>query len=217
MRVEPPRAGVLGGQPRRPLTTVTPTTGAPATGAPTAPSPQRWEVVAGRRLHVALVSAAAAVAATSSGDAFLLAALLGLVAADVAAAGVAALVAASLTVRYGASSLGAVAGAQGVLGPALTVGDPYSIAASVAGALALAFVSPRGLPVLAFGLAAAAVVAGPDVSGPASLAIRIGGALVGLGLTAAATRYAPRRAARWVAAGLALTSVALATAGRFIG
>lgn len=204
MRVEPPRAGVLGGEPRRPLTSV-------------AVSPQRWEVVAGRRLHVALVAAASVVALTSSGDAFLLAALLGLAAADIAVAGVAALVATSLTIRYGASSLGAVAGAQGVLGPALATGDPYSVAAAWTGALALAFVGPRGLPVLAFGLAAGAVVAGPDVSTPVSLAIRIGGALIGLALAGAAARYTPRRPARWLAAGLAFVSVGLATAGRFLG
>lgn len=183
----------------------------------TTPAAPRWEVVAGRRLHVALVAAASAVALTSSGDSFVLAALLGLVAADIAVAGVAALVAASLTIRYGASSLGAAAGAQGVLGPALSTGDPYSVAAAWSGGLALAFVGPRGLPVLAFGLAAGAVLAGPVVSGPASLGIRIAGALLGLALAAAAARYTPRRGARWLAAGLAVASVGLAAAGRFVG
>lgn len=212
MRVEPPGARVLGGEPHHPLTSAA-TRDAHATSA----SPQRWEVVAGRRLHLALVAAASVVALTSSGDAFLLAALLGLAAADIAVGGVAALVATSLTIRYGASSLGAVAGAQGVLGPALATGDVYSVASAWAAALALAFVGPRGLPVLAFGLAAGAIVAGPDVSSPASLAIRVGGALVGLALAGAAARYTPRRPARWVAAALALLSVGLATAGRFVG
>lgn len=183
--------------------------------AVTASSP-RWEVVAGRRLHVALVAAAAALALTSSGDSFFLAALLGLVAADIAVAGVAALVATSLTIQYGASSLAAAGGAQGVLGPAVTTGDPLSICASAAAALALAFVGPRGLPVVAFGLAAGAVAAGPDVSGPASLAVRIAGALMGVAVAAAAARYAPRRAARWLSAALAIASVALAAAGRFL-
>src|SRR5687767_5530859 len=125
--MEPPRAGLLGGQPHHALTAVTAT------------PPQRWEVVAGRRLHVALVAATSAISLTSSGDSFLLAALLGLLAADVAVAGVAALVATSLTIRYGASSLGAAAGAQGVLGPALSTGDPYSVAACWAAGLAVAF------------------------------------------------------------------------------
>lgn len=175
------------------------------------------EIVAGRRLHVALVAAAAVVALTSSGDAFLLALLLGLCAADIAVAGVATLIAASVTIQYGASSLGAIAGAQGVLGPALTTGDPFSVAATWTAALALALVTPRRLPVLAFGLAAGAILAGPDVSGPASLAVRIGGALIGLLLAAAAARYAPRGPARRAAAGLAFLSVGLATAGRFFG
>ena len=173
-------------------------------------------MVAGRRLHVALVAATAALAVTSSGDAFMLAALLGLVAADIAVAGVAALVATSLTISYGASSLAAVGGAQGVLGPALSTGDALSVAASWAAALALAFVGPRGLPVLAFGLAAGAVAAGPDVSDVTSLAIRVGGALLGLALAGGAARYTPRRVARWVGAVLAVLSVGLAAAGRFL-
>lgn len=179
--------------------------------------PRQWEVVAGRRLHVALVAAASAVAITSSGDAFLLAALLGLVAADVAVAGVAALVAVSMTIRYGASSLAAGAGAQAVLGPAITTGDIASVAAAWAGALALAFVGRRGLPLLAFGLAAGAVAAGPDVSNPTGLAIRLGGAVLGLVAAWAAARYVPRRAARWAAAALAAAAVALAAVGRFFG
>lgn len=204
MRLESPGAGFLGGQPHQLLTAIAPS------------SPQRWEVVAGRRLHVALVAAASALALTSSGDSFLLAALLGLVAADVAVAGVAALVAASLTIRYGASSLVAAGGAQAVLGPAISTGDAWSIGSAWAGALALAFVGPRGLPVVAFGLGAAAVAAGPDVSGPLSLAIRVGGMVVALAVAGAAARYMPRRAARWSAAALAVTSVALAAGGRFL-
>ena len=205
MRVEPPRARLLGGQPHPLLTAITPST-----------SGQRWEVVAGRRLHVALVAAASALALTSSGDAYLLAALLGLVAADIAVAGVAALVATSLTIRYGASSLAAAGGAQAVLGPAVSTGDAYSVAAAWTGALALAFVGPRGLPVVAFAMASAAVAAGPDVSGPTSLGIRVAGALVALAVAGAAARYAPRRAARWFAAALAVASVGLAAAGRFL-
>ena len=183
----------------------------------TAPSaPQRWEVVAGRRLHVALVASAGVLALTSSGDSFLLAALLGLVAADVAVAGVAALIAMSLTIRYGASSLAAAGGAQAVLGPAISTGDAWSIASAWTGALALAFVGPRGLPVVAFGLSAAAVAAGPDVSGPGTLAVRAAAVVVSLAIAAGAARYAPRRAARWVAAVFAVASVGLAAAGRFL-
>lgn len=180
------------------------------------PTSDRWEVVAGRRLHVALVSAAAVVALTSSGDAFFLAALLGLVAADIAVAGVGALVAMSLTIRYGTSSLAAAAGAQAVLGPGGLVGDPLSAAAAWLGALALAFVGPRGLPMLAFGLAAGAVVAGPDAAGPVEAAVRIAGALGGLGAAWAAARYVPRRIARWSGAGFAALAVLAAAAGRFL-
>lgn len=179
-------------------------------------SPQRWEVVAGRRLHVALVAAASALALTSSGDSFLLAALLGLVAADVAVGGVAALVSTSLTIRYGASSLAAAGGAQAVLGPAIATGDAFSVASAWSAALALAFVGPRGLPVVAFGLSAAAAAAGPDVSDFGSLAVRVAGVIGGLTVTAAAARYTPRRAARWLAAALAVASVGLAAAGRFL-
>lgn len=180
------------------------------------PSQRRWEVVAGRRLHVALVAAASAIALTSSGDAFLLAALLGLVAADITVAGVGALVAASLTIRYGTSSLAAAAGAQAVLGPGALVGDPLTAASAWLGALALAFVGRRGLPILAFGLAAGAVVAGPDVAGPIEFAVRAGGALGGVTIAWAAARYIPRRRARWTAAVLAGLAVAAAAAGRFL-
>lgn len=204
MRLEPPRKGVLGRQPRRALTAVAPA------------SPGRWQVVAGRRLHVALVSAASVIAVTSSGDTFLLAALLGLVAADIAVAGVAALAAVSLTIRFGTSSLAAAAGAQAVLGPAGFVGEPLSAAAAWLAGLALAFVSPRGLPMLAFGLAAGTVLAGPDVAGPATLAVRVAGALGGLTVTWAAARYVPRQAARWSAAAFAGLAVVAAVAGRFL-
>ncbi|MBW3536813.1 MAG: hypothetical protein KY395_03465 [Actinobacteria bacterium] len=165
---------------------------------------------------MALVSAAAVVGLTSSGDSFLLAALLGLVAADIAVAGVGALVAISLTVRYGTSSLAAAAGAQAVLGPGGLVGDPLSAASAWLGALALAFVGPRGVPILAFGFAAGAVVAGPDVASPTDAAVRIAGALGGLAVAWAAARYVPRRVARWSGAGLAALAVCAAAAGRFL-
>ena len=205
MRLEPSRARLLRGESPRPLTAVAPG------------STRRWEVVAGRRLHVALVAAASAVALTSSGDSFFLAGLLGLVAADVAVGGVAALACAAVTIRFGASSLAAIAGAQGVLGPAVATGDFLSASSVLAAALALALVGPRGLPVIAFGLAAGAVAAGPDVSGLSSLAVRIAGAVVGVAVAWVAARYLPRRTARWSGAGLAVVAVGLAAAGRLVG
>lgn len=190
---------------------------ATTTAPPSVRPPHRWEVAAGRRLHVALVAAAALCALTSSGDVFLLAGLLGLVAADVLTAGTAALVAVSVIVRFGTTSLPAVAGAQAVLGPAALTGHAFSASAMVLAGLALVLASPRGLPVIAFGLSGAALAAGPAPGGPLDLAIRAAGAVIGVALAWGAARYLPRRWVHRVSLGVAALSLALVAAGRALG
>jgi hypothetical protein len=132
---------------------------------------------------LAAAAAAVAVAAASAGDVAVLAAALALAHAGgrprpgpaSAAAVAVALAGASVVLRWGSSSLTALAGAQAVLGPAGWVGPPRAAASSWCAAAALVLATP---PVadrtggrvgvllgagraLASGLAAAAVVAGP--------------------------------------------------------
>jgi hypothetical protein len=204
VRVESPRAGLLRGA------------APPHLSTPSAALPRRWELAASRRLHVALVGAAGLLALTSSGDVYLLAVLLGLVVADAISAGMCALALTALVVRYGTSSLAAVAGAQGVLGPAAFSGGPLFVAATWAAALSVALISRGGLPLVAFGLTAGAILAGPAPGEPLDLAVRIGGAILGLALAWGGARYLPRRLTRPLALAAAAVAVGLAAVGRFV-
>lgn len=158
-------------------------------------------------LRLAATAASATLAITSSGEVVLLAALLGAAAADLAAASAAVVALVALAVRWGSTSLDAIAGAQAVLGPGATVGSAASVAAAWCSSAALVLAAPRGWPALGFGAAAALAVAGPSPADVGDVVLRVGATAAGIALTVAAGHRLPGRPARTAAlvlAGLAL-------------
>lgn len=183
----------------------------------------------------ALVSASAAfavagLAVSSSGSMVVAAVLVGVATRDRWAALAAVLAVASVTVRFGTTDFGDIAGIQSVLGPAGVVGPPAAAGSAWAAAAALVLaaasarrpdagdaatpprptVPPRlvsALTALGGGAFAAAIVAGPGPGG--DLAIRVAAtaaasvlcAAVGLG--SRFPRMSSARAVIAVAAGLA--------------
>ena len=146
--------------------------------------------------------------------------LLGLAAGD-ALAGTAALAAVlGGLARFGTTSLPALGGAQAVLGPAAAVSPAVGALASALAALALVVVAPsrslgewRGW---LFGLLAGLVALGPSVTSASTLAVRAGGAALGVGLVAAGQRWWPAADRPvwlpWAGLGLAAVALALAVA-----
>lgn len=163
-------------------------------------------------LRRAALAAAAAVVATSSGDTVLLAALLGVAAADVGAGAVALLAASALAVRWGSTSLDAIADAQSVLGPGAVVGPAAAVGAAWCAAAALVVAAPKGWPALAFGAAAALAVAGPGPGGPRDIALRVAAMAAGVACAVVAGRRLPARPARAAALILATAALGLAVA-----
>jgi hypothetical protein len=119
--------------------------------------------------------------------------------------------------RWGSSSLAALAGGQAVLGAAGWTGRPALVLSSWAAAATLLAACPEGrVQVVAFGLAASAMVAGPEVVGaPAgTVALRLAGSVAGIAAAAVVARALPRRTARPLALVSAAAAVGLAlTAG----
>ena len=156
-------------------------------------------------LRAGLASAAALMAATSVGDVLLLGVALAVVAADVVVGAGVALAAASVLVRWGSSSLGALAGNQAVLGGAGWSGSVAAAASAWCAAAALLAATPSGLlPAAGFGLAAAAVVAGPGIGG--AVGVRIAASVAGVVIAWVIGRFAAQRRTR----GLAVVGGALA-------
>jgi hypothetical protein len=157
----------------------------------------------------ALAAAATALALSSHGNVLLLAALLALVAARPAPGVAAVLAAGSAVVRWGSPSLGAIAGAQSVLGPAVTVGPSAAAASAACAAVAIVLCARapgRGralLVAIPFGCAAAALAAGPGPGG--ELALRAAATVVASALAIAIALLAQR-----VAADRALGALAVA-------
>ena len=151
-------------------------------------------------------AAAATVAVSSTGDAVLLAALLGVSTGELVAAVTATLSALSLALRWGITSLEGIAGAQSVLGPGVLVGPELATASSWCAAAALVLVSPRDWRAVAFGLAAAIGVAGPTAATGGDVALRVVASVVGVGAAVAAGRFLPASVGR--PAGLVLAAVA---------
>jgi hypothetical protein len=151
-------------------------------------------------------------ALTSSGDALAAGVLLGLAALDVAAGAAAVLAGLAVAGRWGSSSLGALAGGQAVLGPAGWTGPAALAASSWAASAALVLACPPGrFRVVAFGLTAAALVAGPPLDGgAAAVALRVVAAVAGVAAAAFTARAVPRPAARRGAVVAGIVSVALA-------
>ena len=146
--------------------------------------------------QVAAAGAAIALAISSRGDALLLVIVLGLLAADSArAVGVAGALVGSM-LRWGTTSLGAIAGAQAVLGPAGWTGSGIAVASAWVGAAALVVATPVSPPthvgLLAaaapFGLAAGLVVVGPGPGGALPLRVIVALALITLAAVVSAVR-----------------------------
>ena len=140
----------------------------------------------------------------------LLAALLGVAGGDVLAAAAAAVAALSFAVRWGATSLEAIAGAQAVLGPGGAVAPPVATASAWCAALALLLLSPRDWRAPAFGLAAAIGVAGPMGTTGADLALRVVASALGVGMALGVGRLLPPAVARPAALVLAVLAGVLA-------
>lgn len=168
-----------------------------------------------RSLRLAATAAALALILSSSGDAFLVAVLVGLAAMDVAVAGIGVLAALAVLGRWGTTSLSALAGLQAVVGPAGLRGEGVGAASSWVAALALVVACAaltRRWPAAALGLLAGLLVAGPAAVDPAHAGIRAAGALVGSVVAVFVAGRASRRAALPAAGVLAAVSVALAVA-----
>ena len=146
--------------------------------------------------RVLLLAAALALAVTSRGDVVVLAVLLGFGAGrrTTGLASAAALLAA--LVRWRSPSLGAIAGAQAVLGPAGWTGSPLAVASAWLGAVALVLAAVsldrRSMVITAlsaapFAIAAADVVVGPAPGG--ALALRVLVSAVALVVTTLVVRW----------------------------
>lgn len=144
------------------------------------------------RLSAALGAAALAIA--SNGNLLVLGGLLALAAAPTSrsdgrsgralGAAAALLACTAVLVRWGAPSLSAAAGAQSVLGPAVTVGTIPGAASALFAALAIALLTPPLqrrtwdlVIAVCFGVVVGAVVAGPTL--PNSIPVRLAGVVVG--------------------------------------
>jgi hypothetical protein len=146
--------------------------------------------------RAALLVAALALALSSRGDVVVLTVLLGF-GAGRRASGVAA--AAALTaalVRWGSPSLGAIAGAQAVLGPAGWTGSIFAVASAWTGAAALMLAAISfdrtstmltALSVAPFAIAAADVIAGPAPGG--ALAVRVVASAIAIVLSTVVARW----------------------------
>jgi len=146
--------------------------------------------------NAALLAAALALAVTSRGDVVMLALLLGFGAGRRASGLAAAAALAAALVRWGSPSLGAIAGAQAVLGPAGWTGSSLAVASAWlgAGALVCAAVSldrtstvVTALSVAPFAIAAADVAVGPAPGG--ALAARVLASVVALAVTTLLARW----------------------------
>lgn len=232
MLVEPPRTRVSD-RPRPPLTTEPraarlrvrvrdPGTPAPEADPPAAPPPPSARSVsdASRSVpltQVVLLAAALALAATSRGDVVVLTLLLGFGARRRASALAAGGALGAALLRWGSGGLGAIAGAQAVLGPAGWTGSAAAVASSWFGAMALVLAAVSldrssalvtTLSVAPFAIAAADVVVGPAPGG--GLALRVAASAIALVATTALARW---RSLPWVAVGcgaLALVCAGLA-------
>jgi hypothetical protein len=152
-------------------------------------------------------------AATSSGEAIVLAVLLGAVAGDVFAFGAVLLAALSVVARWGTGSLAALAGGQAVVGPAGLFGTAAAVGSAWYAGVAIVLASPGGWLSLPFGVSAGLLVAGPAVASPATAGVRAVGAAVGVAAAVLAPRLVPTRLAVRVAFALAALAVALAVGG----
>lgn len=185
MLVEPPRPRAARGP--RPKLTATALVRPPATAA--------------SGVRIAALAAAAVLALTSKGDVTVLAAALAVGATTWPSTVSVVLGLGAASLRVGATSMRAIAGAQSVLGPAGWNGSSKAVVASWLAAAAvtcaarpLPGVEPRWAPLpvgLAFGATAAAIVAGPGPGG--ALAVRVVVTVIATAVAAAVIVLRSRR------------------------
>lgn len=165
----------------------------------------------------ALLAAAFAMAITSRGHVLLLALLLGFGVTRRVTGLAAGLALTAALVRWGSPSLGAIAGAQAVLGPAGWTGSGAAVASAwfASAALLLAAVplvrtnsAATAASLSPFALAAADVVVGPAPGG--ALALRAVASIVALVVTVVLTRWRPRPSPAIVCGALALLCAGVA-------
>lgn len=146
--------------------------------------------------RAALLAGALALALTSRGDVVVLALLLGFGSARRSSGIAAAAALAAALVRWGSPGLGAIAGAQGVLGPAGWTGSSFAVASAWLGATALVLaavsldrrsVVVTALSVSPFAIAAADLVVGPAPGG--ALALRVVASVAAVIVTTLVARW----------------------------
>jgi len=131
-------------------------------------------------LSIGATGAAAALLLTSSGDLVLVVTLLGLATLDLFSTGLVAGAAIATLLRWGATSLTAIAGAQAVLGPGVAVAPVVGMISIAAAAVAIVVAGKPGVTAIPFGLLAALVAAFPAATTPARAGVRGGAALLGV-------------------------------------
>jgi hypothetical protein len=163
------------------------------------------------RLTTAVV--AVAVAVVAHGPAIVLAVLVAVTLGYPLGAATAGLAFVAATIRWGSGWLVAVAGAQAVLGPAITVGPAAAATSSwLAAASLVAAVPDRSLvSATGVGVAAALLAAGPG--GWDGVAVRVLATVIAIAATVAAGRVGHARARALGAIALAVGAVVLAVAG----
>lgn len=150
---------------------------------------------------------AGAVLLTSAGNGFVAALLLGVAAGPVVGISAALAVAATVA-RWGTADLSAVAGDQDVLGAALTVSPVLGALSSGLAAAALLLSAARRridvAAVVACGIGAAALVAGPAPTSATDLAVRVVSTVVAVAIALVLSR---RRLPWWAPVGVGVAAV----------
>lgn len=165
-------------------------------------------------LRTAAAVGGATLALLSTGDAVLLVVLVGLAGGEALAGAAATLAVLAAVLRWGTTSLEAIAGAQAVLGPAAAVGPTTAAASAGCAAAALVLASPGGRAAPVLGLVAGLVVAGPAPSGVASWLVRLAAGAAGAVLAVAVGRHrGSGPVIGWLAVALGAAAVGLAVAG----
>jgi hypothetical protein len=169
-------------------------------------------------LRLPAAAAAVLVFGTSAGDGFVAVVALLLAAGPVAGAA-AGLAMAAAVARWGTADLGAVAGDQAVLGPAVAGGSLVAILSSALAALGLVLVARARAtsvadwsPVVALGVGAAVLASGPAPADAGALAVRAVATVVGVAAAAgvaALVRRTPALDTHLSIGGVAATGVAV--------
>ncbi len=190
------------------------------------PSPSGWDETLGPAFP-GLLSLGAAVGLammviTSTGDALVAGVLLGVAADDLVAGSVGVLVGIAGVGRWGSSSLAALAGGQAVLGAGGWSGPAGMVVSSWAAAAAVVLVCSRRagsastpevpVGILASGLLAAALVAGPAVGQDTGsvVTLRVVASVVAVAVAVLVVRACPPRATRVAGVIAAVSAAALA-------